>query len=275
MRVPNGGPEGDAEDTVTGRVYCFSCGYDLRGALVGGLCPGCQRSVSDSLRGDGLIADSPEEIRHLSDAANMVYYPAMLLSVLGTITLLAEIIMKRATLLEDITEVFNYAYFAAMLSPTVSLVGIFVLTRRRSPAYWAARYGTPQSMAKIGGLLLAAIVAVGLALYYLGQPAAAMVEVGWFAAPNAIFLRGLGRLMRRIRYKKLGKFLNITSIWAIVLSFATLLVQLLRWGGAKEPELIGPRIALTWITLVAGVTLWFFVLRLIVLCRQSLQRLRR
>jgi hypothetical protein len=264
----------DADDTVTGRVLCHFCGYDLMGVPVGGVCPGCQRSVTDTLRGDDVLSRSEEEIRRLREASNIVYYPAMLLSILGAVTLTYVVIEHSRTILEDIKDVFAYAYFMAMISPTVSLVGIFVLTRRRSPAYWAARYGTPRGIATVVTVVVVFLVGAGLALHYGGPPAAAIIQVSWFVAPNTVFLRGLGRLMRKMRYKKLGKFLNATSIWAIVLSLSALLVELMRWGEPVEPEIAGPRVALTWITLLAGIGLWIVVLRLLAFSRRTLLTLR-
>ncbi len=260
-------------ETVKQTVYCINCGIDLRGNQVDGICPDCQVPVADSVLPDEVLQTTPAQIGRLYDASGLVYYPAMLLSALIVVALLG----MAATMKNEYSNlmlIFDVGFFGAMVSPTVSLMGIFVLTRRRSPAYYSAHYGSPRAALRLGLLLAVLIAGMVAGIWYLGYVAKMLVLVAWFAFPNAVFLNDLNHLMRRVKRAKLGKLFRACAIWAYGLSLAALVVQLLRWERVQQPALEGPLVGLMLFTIVAGAALWFVVVRGLQAVRRTLRPFR-
>ncbi len=264
----------ESEATVTGRVLCVNCGHNLDGQPMIEQCPNCGHAITDSVHGDALLDTASENAQRLFEASNLVWYPTVLLTILGAAAMTFQLIQVR-NVIEDAQMVFDLGFFIAMVTPAISILGIFVLTRRRTVAYYYARYSEPATAMRLAAYALIIVATICVGAMYLGRIIGEMLLVAWFAIPNVMFLDGMGKLMKRLARKKLAKYLHMCGFWAAVLSAAALVVMMLRRFGLQDVEVTAPRIALIWLTIISALILWGVTLRQFVLARRILRSLKR
>ena len=262
-------PVDDAQ-TVIRPMLCIKCGCDLRGCSLEANCPTCRHPVYDSVYGGYLIDASPREPRRLLEMSNIVLYPALFLGVLTAIIVLAALVRWRS-FPDTVSNVFDDAFFCAMLSPLVALVGSVVFTGRRSADYYVAKYGNPRTVITATGILLVSVTFVGFALWYFDYWAGAVFRVLFATIPAATFLSRFAGLMRRIPNKKLAVRAGFAHFCAWALGTAALLILLLRPFTIGNQDLEGFVTALTLITTCGGLGLGIAVIRLLVLARRTLR----
>lgn len=250
--------------------FCIKCGCNLRGQSIEGLCPTCAHPVYDSVYGAYLIDTPPEETHRLHDISNVVFYPALFLTGLLLVMLVAELADER-TFVGAVEAAFNALFAGAMLSPLIALVGSVVFTGRHSAAYFRAKYGNPRFMTIAGVVLAAALVALGSALTYGGTYARVVLQTAFVAIPAGLFLERLGGLMRRVPNQRLATYCNVAvgGLWA--LAAAALAIQLLQPARQDHPDLAGFVVALTFVVDLGGAGLIIGTLRLLVLARRTLR----
>jgi hypothetical protein len=162
-----------------------------------------------------------------------------------------------------------------MLSMLVALVGIAVFTGRHSADYYRAKYVSARFLVPAGVFTMFVVVGVGLLLRYGEWYAQAFLQVALAAAPAAIFLQRLSKLMRRVPNKKLATFANLALALTCGLAAAALAVLVLQAFETNAPDLAGFVVALTFVADVAGVGLGILTLRLLLLARRTLRGISR
>ena len=260
----------DEANTVIATALCIKCGTDLRGHSIEARCPTCRHPIYDSVYGGYLIDASPLEPRRLLDMSNIVLFPAVFLGGLTVIMVLATLASSRK-FADAVYHVFDTLMFCALLSPLVALVGTVVFTGRRTAAFYRAKYGNPRAIGLVVAALVVTIVAVGVAITYLGHYAEAVVRVLIIAVPAGAFLRALGGLMRRVPNKKLAALAGLAFAALCTLAIAALAILILRPYAFGRPDLDGFITALTLITSCGGLGLGYGVIRLLVLARRTLR----
>ncbi len=264
----------DLDDHVVADLRCIRCGMSIQGLSVGGPCTHCGHPCSDSVYGDYLIYSDRAEVERLEEAARLVQYGGM---VAGLIMVAAVVgmVVRAGDAVEAIRGAWDGVYAGVMVFPLIGTMGMVLLTRRYSVAYYEAKYFHQRVLIRAGLVVGLVLVALGVAAYYLPRTLQVVLLCAWATLPVVAFLRGVVRLMRRVPNLALAGRAGAlgAAVWAAGLLM--LLSEVLRPHCPQNADWEAALIALQaflaagWIALGAG------IYHLLVVIRRGFRQINR
>jgi hypothetical protein len=217
----------DREDHVVADLLCVRCGENLRGRLVTESCTRCGHPISDSVHGDYLIYSDPLAVRRLCDASRLVLYGSALVIGLTVVGLLGTLLASR-----DVPQVIGNAFdvmrFGVSIAPLIAVVGLVLLTPRRTLEFYKARLLKTRYLIVFGLILFAVLTSAIAGYVYAPQVVATLGLVLWILIPVAAFLRGVEGLMLRVPNYSIARLAHSEYALFVVISLLSLAVLLLR-----------------------------------------------
>lgn len=264
----------DLEDRVVADIRCIACGASLQGHPVSEPCASCGHPCSDSVYGDYLIYADQSEIDRLDDAARLLVYSSVVLGLVVTGAVLATV-LAAASVEEAIRRGADTLFAGVLVFTVIAVTGIVLLTRRGSVAYYEAKYFHQRTLIKAALVVATVLAALCVAAYYLPQPVEVGLLVAWATVPAILFLRGLGRLMRRVPNVKLASLSRALAVGVAAVGLLTFLFKLVQPLGVNADEWEGPLLALRVVTSLGWIGLGVASFRLLGLIRRNLRAIRR
>ncbi len=209
------------DDRIRGRVFCVECGADLRGKLISALCD-CGHTVTDSVYGDFLMYQEQRDLRRLNGALGLLQYVGIALVALVGLGVISAV-RASASAEQAVEGIFDVIFSVTLLTPLPATLGITLVTRKRSLAYYRARYGDNRFLAIATGALAILIVLLVFVPDSYRKAFKHTLLVAFAAVPSLIFLIGFSRLMRHMPHRGLAAL----SFGAFV---ATCVLAALAWG---------------------------------------------
>ena len=262
----------DGDDRVVVEILCVRCGGSLRSQVIGERCARCLHPVSDSVFGDYLVHADRGYVRSLADAARFVRIGAGFLGAIIAVALVLALFTSRG-FNAAIDRAFDVLFAGGMISPLIAVIGLITLTSRRSFAYYRARYRNRRRLVRlwiVGGV---SIVALVLAILFVGSIVANLLLTLWITVPLATFLSGLASVLMRVPNKMLATFARLAH-WGAILG-SGLIMAILTLRGLSGPQWIDARTGCEVIAVIFGIAGGIALYRLLLLCEHQLERAAR
>lgn len=261
------------DDRIIADLRCIKCGFALRGCELYAPCPQCSHPASDSVYGDYLIYADRSELRRLEDAAGMVIAGATLTATISLVILLTSL-FGAASVIQGVILAFEAMWVGALIFPVVAATGVFLLTRRHTPEYYKVRYLNNRFMTRAALFAVAAIVLIGVALYFYRDIVESLMLTVWATLPTVVFLRGLADLMQRLPNLKLARMSRGVLAASVTLGCITVIVLLIRPYAANNTDLRGLLTALMIFAICGGIGIGIAGFRLLLLSRDTIRAVR-
>ncbi|MCA9243893.1 MAG: hypothetical protein KDA32_08075 [Phycisphaerales bacterium] len=262
-----------SDDYVRGRVFCVECGASLRGKLVTDRCE-CGHTVTDSVYGDFLMYQEQRDLRRLNSALGLLQYTGI--TILALIALGVISAVSSAANAEDaLASIFEMAFTLAILTPLPATLGITLVTRKRSLAYYRARYGDARFLAIVTGAAAILLVMVVLIRDPYRKALANTLLIAFTGTPSLIFLMGFSRLMRHMPHRALANIAFGLFVVTCVLTAVCWGVLLMRPFAADDDNLGGLVLTLQGISIMIGLGVGATTVHMLIKARRSVAAFAR
>lgn len=232
----------DEQGRLMDDLYCYSCGYNLRGLAHDGCCTECASAVSESVMEDKLVYRHPAWLRQLSRGASAIWWSIALTIILFVVITAGAMIFSQTGILGGTgrSVVESLMHIAIVALPVLCLLGVVWMTTP-DPGALAESEGT-SARKLVRYLLIALIVSllVDFLVGYVGigalSEAATHVSTVLFVLLVLAWLEHVRQLVLRIPALPVAKACRQLFWFLILLGIATEV----EWAG-NQWKLFGAR----------------------------------